>query len=343
MEAGSRGRKAVCTIGITAGVYLTFRFLLPLVIPFLIAYLGAGLMAPAVRFLEKRLRMRRSLATMIVGILFLAFLGTAGLWLFHKLLEETGRLLQSMGDLETFLYTQLKLFCCEAEQNLGLKPDTIYLAAASGIEQLVRTVEEQAMPLVMSNSLPLIKALFEGIAVVFITLISMLMICRDYEKLREKRANMLFAGELEKITGKLSQAFGAYFRTQGILMLITAGICVAGLWILKNPYALLLGLTIGVLDALPFIGTGIIFLPWAAISGIMGDWKLAAGLLLTYGVCYLFRELLEPKLMGKQIGMTSLEMIISMYVGIRLFGLAGVIMGPVGYLVIVELSHTICG
>ncbi len=63
---------------------------------------------------------------------------------------------------------------------------------------------------------------------------------------------------------------------------------------------------------------------------------------MIYGACYLVRELLEPKLMGKQIGMTSLEMIISMYIGIRLFGLAGVILGPVGYLLIVELFHTCC-
>lgn len=342
MEAGSRGRKVVYIIGITAGVYLTFRFLLPLVIPFLIAYLGAGLMAPVVCFLERKLHMKRGFATVIVGLLFFTFLGTAGLWLVHKVAEEAGRLIQNLGNLEEFLYIQLKQFCCKAEENFGLKPDTIYYAASSGISQLVSTVEEQAMPLMMSSSLPIVKALFEGIAVVFITLISMLMICRDYEILQEKRGHMLFAEEIEGMIKKISGAMGAYLKTQGILMLITAGICVAGLFILKNPYALLLGITIGVLDALPFIGTGIIFIPWAVLAGIVGNWKLCTGLLLIYGACYLVRELLEPKLMGKQIGMTSLEMIISMYVGIRLFGLAGVILGPVGYLLIVELFHSLC-
>ncbi len=93
MEAGSRGRKAVYIIGITAGVYLTFRFLLPLVIPFLIAYLGAGLMAPMVHFLQHKLHFNRGFATVIVGLLFFLFLGTAGLWLVHKLAEEAGGVL----------------------------------------------------------------------------------------------------------------------------------------------------------------------------------------------------------------------------------------------------------
>lgn len=342
MENAGRGRKVIYIIGITAGVYLTFRFLLPLVIPFLIAWLGAGLMAPSVRFLEQKLRMKRSIAVVLVGFLFFAFLGTVGLWLVHKLMEEMGGLICSLGNLEEFLNGKLKYFCCEVEKNFGLKPDTIYFAAASGMNQLISTAEEKAMPLVMSNSLPIVKSLFEGIAVIFITLISMLMICRDYDILQEKKGKMMFAKELDGIIRKVSEAMGAYCKTQGILMLLTIIICVAGLFILDNPYAMLLGITIGILDALPFIGTGIIFIPWAALVGIMGNWRLCVGLLLIYGVCYLIRELLEPKLMGKQIGMTSLEMIISMYMGIRLFGLAGVILGPVGYLLIVELFHSIC-
>lgn len=343
MEAGSRGRKVVSIIGITAGVYLTFRFLLPLVIPFLIAWLGAGIMAPAVRILEKKLRMKRSLAVVLVGLLFFSFLGTVGLWLVHKLLEELGSLTCSLGNLEKLLNERLRYFCGEVEGNFGLQPDTLYFAAASGMMRLISTVEEKAMPLVMSNSLPIVKALFEGIAVVFITLISMLMICKDYDILQEKRGQFMFAQELDGILKKVSGAMGAYFKTQGILILITSAISVAGLFVLNNSYALLFGISIGVLDALPFVGTGIIYLPWAVLAGAMGDWRHCVCVLFIYGACYLVRELLEPRLMGKQIGMTSLEMIISMYVGIRLLGLSGVLLGPIGYLMIVELFHSFCG
>lgn len=337
---GSRGKRALYIIGITAGVYLVFRYLLPLVIPFLIAYLGAGIMSPAVNFLEKKLRMKRSIAVVLVGMAFFVFLGTVGLWLARKLLAEIGNLTYGLGNLEIFLNRKLHDICGEVEMNFGLQQGTIYLAAATGMTRIIDTVEEKAMPFVMSSSLPIVTALFEGIAVVFITLVSMLMICRDYDMLEEKRGRMLFAAELDRIVCRISGALGAYLRTQGILIIITAGVSVAGLFVMKNPYALLLGITIGVLDALPFIGTGIIYLPWAVLLGIMGDWKKCVGILVIYGVCYLVRELLEPKLMGKQIGMTSLEMIISMYVGIRLFGLGGVLLGPIGYLVIVEVLYT---
>lgn len=341
MEMGSRGRRAWYLVGITAGVYLVFRYLLPLVIPFLIAYLGAGMMAPAVDFLEKRLRLKRGFAVVLVGLIFFVFLGTAGLWLVRKLMSELGNLTCSLGNLEQYLNEKLHHICGEVETNFGLKQDTIYFAASSGMTSLIDTAREKAMPLVMSNSLPIVKALFEGIAVVFITLVSTLMICRDYTVLQKKRKRMLFAEELDRMIQKITGALGAYLRTQGILMLITAVVSAAGLFILKNPYALLLGISIGVLDALPFIGTGLLYLPWAVILGLMGEWRMCVGILIIYGICYLVRELLEPKLMGKQIGMTSLEMIISMYVGIRLFGLGGVILGPVGYLMIVELSRLV--
>lgn len=325
------------------GVYLTFRYLLPLVIPFLIAYLGAELMAPMVRFLQKKLRMKRSFAAVAVVLIYFVFLTTVGIWIVNKLAAEVSRLIQNLGDVEIFLQDKLKQFCYAAEENFGLKHDTIYFAAASGVSRITTKVEEEAMPLVMSNSLPVVKTLFEWITVVFITLVSMLIMCKDYEALKEKQSRMLYAEEADKIMRKISGAMSAYVKTQGVLMLITMGICVAGLFLLKNPYALLLGITIGFLDALPFVGTGIIFIPWALLTGIMGEWKRCVGLLLIYGLCYLVRELLEPRLMGKQIGMTSLEMMISMYVGIRLFGLAGVILGPMGYLLIVELFHSFCG
>ena len=61
------------------------------------------------------------------------------------------------------------------------------------------------------------------------------------------------------------------------------------------------------------------------------------GLLIIYLICYFTREFLEPRLMGKQIGISELEMIISMYIGIKLFGLMGVLLGPVGYLLIEDI------
>lgn len=341
MEIGGRGKKVLYIIGITAGVYLSFRYLLPLIIPFLIAYLGASVLAPCVHFLEKRLHLRRSWATILTGLLFLGILGTVGIWLMNRLLEQAGAFLSGFSTWEPMLSDTLYNICCQAEKNFGMEPETIYYAAKSGIQKLSDNVEEQAMPLVMSSSLPIVKWVFETVAVIFITLISMLFICKDYEVLKERQSRMMFAEEMGVIGKKMSQALGAYVKTQGIIMVFTALVCTAGLFILKNPYALLLGVVIGAMDALPLIGTGLIFIPWIIIVFLMGNWKMGAGLVIIYAICYLLRELLEPRLMGRQIGMTSLEMIISIYIGLKLFGIGGVVLGPVGYLLIVEIMGQI--
>ena len=105
----------------------------------------------------------------------------------------------------------------------------------------------------------------------------------------------------------------------------------------------MLGIVIGILDALPFLGTGTILLPWAVVLLIRGEYWLALG----YGVLFLVtntaRDLLEPRLIGKRIGIYPFVMALSVYVGLCLFGPTGVFTGPVGLVLIMEICREIMG
>ena len=107
---------------------------------------------------------------------------------------------------------------------------------------------------------------------------------------------------------------------------------------MKNPYAVLLGVLIGLLDALPLFGTGTIFIPRIIICVLSRSYLQAAGLAVIYVPCYFGREFLEARLMGNGIGITSLESLISIYAGFYLFGILGFLLGPVGYLITKELT-----
>lgn len=97
------------------------------------------------------------------------------------------------------------------------------------------------------------------------------------------------------------------------------------------------GCGIGILDALPVLGAGTVLIPWGVALLFQKAWKKAAVIFGIYVVCYFLRQISEARLMGKQVGLSPLGSLVSMYVGLKLFGLSGLILGPVGVLLIGDL------
>jgi predicted PurR-regulated permease PerM len=96
-----------------------------------------------------------------------------------------------------------------------------------------------------------------------------------------------------------------------------------------NDYAILLAIGIALLDAFPVLGSGMVLVPWAVLSVIGGRYYDAAIVTTLFCVVTFLREILEPRLIGKEVGIKPLYLIISVYAGIELFGIGGVILGPV--------------
>jgi len=113
------------------------------------------------------------------------------------------------------------------------------------------------------------------------------------------------------------------------------------LTLLGNRYAVLLGIGIAIVDALPILGSAMIYIPWAIASLINGDILTAAILFSTFLICQVIREILEPKLIGNRIGIKPLYTLMSMFVGLKLFSIAGFFLGPIGLLIIITVYKVI--
>ena len=129
-------------------------------------------------------------------------------------------------------------------------------------------------------------------------------------------------------------------KTQLIIMVSVATICTVGFLFVKREYALLLGIGVAVLDAFPVLGSGLVLVPWAVICLLKGSYVQVAVLVVMYLLCVLVREGLEPKLLGNRIGIPPLYTLMAVYVGVELFGLLGVILGPFGLVIIRAVSDT---
>jgi sporulation integral membrane protein YtvI len=174
-----------------------------------------------------------------------------------------------------------------------------------------------------------------------IVFVAAVLIVKDLPSFHKRYEHNDFYKDMHKVTEKLSDAGIAYLRSQLIIMMIVAVICVLGLTLIKNDYAVLLGLGIAIMDALPILGSGIIFIPWAIIMLMNGNIFTAAILVTTYLLCQIIREVLEPKLIGNSIGIKPIFTLIAMYVGVKLFSIAGFFLGPIGLVIIITIYKVI--
>jgi len=109
------------------------------------------------------------------------------------------------------------------------------------------------------------------------------------------------------------------------------------LWILKVDYPVVIGFITGLVDALPIFGTGIILIPWAVFSFLKRDIFLGIGLVILQVIVFLVRELAEPKLMSTHLGLHPILSLISLYIGLKYFGVLGAIITPVLMIIPVRL------
>ncbi|MBQ9766324.1 MAG: sporulation integral membrane protein YtvI [Lachnospiraceae bacterium] len=330
-------RVCIFAIGMSLLLYLLFRYIFPVVLPFALAFLYALLISPIVRLLSDKLGMRRGVATglaMIISVLLLILFGN---WVLSNLLVQLRNFIENYSYYEELLLGQIDAICENVGKILHLKENLMGDIVKDNLRVIGAEIEGRLVSLFMDNSVSFLKGLVSLVAGAIVLFIATFLISKDWKKIHASARQSLFANEIELITNKLSSVGSAYVKTQLLLMIITVTICVAGFTVQKNPYSLLLGVIIGLFDALPLVGSGLFFIPWIISVLLMGNYLYALGLAIIYLLCYFVREFLEPKLMGHNVGASSLEMLMSMFIGLKLFGFMGLFFGPVGYILLKEL------
>lgn len=324
-------------IGITLTVYVCFRYLLPVFLPILVAWLLAALLHRPVRWLKTKFRIPMTFSAVAGILLLLSAVGTGGFFLLRTLLNQLIGLIRQFPTYQLALTERYQHFCTGCDRFLRLDVGASQLFLDAQLEQVVNHIQTSVLPSITEQTLRLALGTAEAFALIVIILVVAILLVKDLDRYRERFCASTFAPVLLPVTDRLRYSAVAYLRTQGIIMLITAVLCTLGLVLIKNPYALLLGLAIALLDALPVLGSGMILLPWSIVLFFQKNYIPGAILLTVFVLCVILREFLEPKLLGKGIGIRPLYTLISMYLGIRIFGVAGFILGPIGLVIIKSL------
>lgn len=343
VQPNKKLKKILFILGITGAVYVCFQYLLPLVIPFLLAYGIALLLRPSAGWIagKCRVQVRGKCYGLPIGIAgaaeLMVFMFLLGIGIYiggQKLYAEAGMLIQQIPLWIESLDLWLTKFCHTLETVLNLKANCLVVLAQDMLRSLVTSTKNAAMPYLVVNSMTVFRWFVQITVVWVILLIAVMLSLQEMETWKQRREKSVFRQEFAMISRRLSIVCNAYLKTQGAIILLTMTICMIGFGLMGNPYYILAGIGTGILDALPIFGTGTILIPWALCLIIGGNWGKGAAVMGLYIICYLLRQILEAKMMGDKVGLSPLETLISMYVGLQLFGLLGFLLGPIGLLLI---------
>ena len=322
---------------IAALAYVVLRYALPMLAPFVIGAAIAYLLRFPIRFLHRKAKLPYKGAAILVVLLFFGLIGTA---LVLAGVKAINWLVDAINLLPTMYTTHALPFFAEVTQNLekifiDLDPDTL-----STLENLAQKALDSAGNLISSLSGTAVSAL-SGAAVsipgLFIKLvlliISTFFIAIDYETIKaflvrqldEKTHNLLW-----EIKNYVGGTLWVCIRSYAIIMTLTFVELSIGLSIVKIDHAVIVALLIAIFDILPVLGTGGIMIPWTVLTAIQGDFRLSLGLLIIYIVITIIRNIIEPKIVGGQLGLHPVVTLSSMFAGAQLFGVIGLFGFPIG-------------
>ncbi|MBP2243106.1 sporulation integral membrane protein YtvI [Cytobacillus eiseniae] len=340
-------------IGFVIALLLSLFYLSKVTYPFIIGFAIAFLINPLVNLLEKKGRMPRALSVLVsIIILIGVFAGLITLLIVEIVSGADyisrvvpGHLNTLITYIEEFfaaqiipLYNQLASLFNNLETG---QRDTIVTNIQNVGSQIGTTIG--AFIQNFFGKIPNIISWFPNAATVLIfSLLATFFISKDWYRLSAFGSKFIpkQARESSKtVFSDLKKALFGFVKAQATLISITTVIILIGLLVLRVDYAITIALITGIVDIIPYLGTGLIFVPWIIYEAVAGELSMAIGLGILYLIVLVQRQVMEPKILSSNIGMDPLATLVALFVGFKLIGLLGLIIGPVTLVLITTLHR----
>ncbi len=321
--------------GTVLGVLLFFKSIL-YIAPFIIAFALSSLMEPLIKFLMKKVKLNRKASALISLLLVMLIIGLVLAFLISRIYQEALSLSEIIPEYSRNIYFNVKEYISRASEIYLRLPEE----ATKSVEGMVANLTSNVSEIGGSFAKRLFNTAIsipQAIIFVIITMLSTFFMAADREKIYDYiklSIPEVWVNNVITIKDDMFAALFGYIRAQLILMSITFVELSIGFAIIGVKQNILLGLLISIIDALPILGTGGVLIPWAIYNFITGDIRMGISLIILYGVVLVVRQLIEPKVLGQQIGLHPLVTLLSMYLGLRIFGYIGMIIGPITILLL---------
>ncbi len=315
--------------------------LLSFFLPFLIGWIVSLIANPLVHFLEKKIKLRRKHSSAIIIVTAIIFIiGTSAL-LITALVKEATELSNELPAIIESMKLQLNEINKYIQKFTSALPESVQNVmnnVVSDLGESVTSYMDNRQATSIDSAKNIVGNIAEGFLMIIITILSAYFFTAERNNLAaglRKRLPESAVNYWRLIYSNFASAFGGYFKAQFKIMLVLTVIMFIGFEILRINYSFLAALGIALLDVLPVFGTGAILWPWAIYDVLSGQYVRAIGLVVIYLICQVVKQLLQPKMVGDSIGLNPLATLLFMFIGYRLYGVFGMIIGiPIGMVLV---------
>ena len=327
-------RKILRLAAVLAAIWLGVKYLLPIFLPFLMGALLALAAEPVVGFASKKCRLPRALASglgvSLTLVLFVAVLSMLG----ALAVKELGQLAGAVpGVVDTvqggmgLLQDWMVGLTAQMPERIGNYMSAQVLDFFDGGRLLLNQVM-QRLPGLLSSVLSWLP---DGLLGLGTGIVAGFMISARFPRIKSAIDRRLPASWQEKylpMLRRVRSAVAGWLKAQGKLAGVTWALVTVGFLLLRISYAPLWAALVALVDAVPLLGTGTVLIPWALVEVLRGNYFMAAGLTGIYVATAVTRAVLEPRLVGRQLGLDPLVTLLALYTGYQIWGILGMIAAP---------------
>lgn len=322
--------------------YFVIKYSFIYLYPFIIAIVCSIILHPFVRLLENGLKFPRSLATLVVlsSFLFISTLFIAIIVneLIHGTTFLAAKIPAHFQDIlalcEEIFYSKILPLYDKLAALVNSLDSSQQHAINENLEKIINQFTASSTMMIKVFLLKIPEALSilpSSLTIITVTLFATFLVTKDWYQLKKMAGTtlpFLKTPIVKNVFKHIKTSMIGFLRAQIILIFLTASSVYVGLIILDVKYALTIAILAALLDLLPYIGTGVIFIPWIGYSFITANYSMTIQLSVLYMAIIIVRQIVEPKLLSASIGLNPLATLLMMFVGLNLWGVMGLFISP---------------
>ncbi|MBS4203909.1 sporulation integral membrane protein YtvI [Lederbergia citrea] len=330
--SGFLKKKYLISILLIILIVLVMFYILPVSVPLIVAFITALMLDPLTKIVQAKFKLKRQLSIIIVFTLFTLLLGSGIFFIVTKVIGEGIKLIE---DTPIYINNLTDMWHSYEEhfQNAAKDfPEEVVTAFTEEANNLFETFKTSLKQYVNIEKISAFLSYIPNYLVSFLVyLIALFMFMIDLPRIRSSIYEYMTEKTSEKVsfmTSRLSSVVFGFFKAQFFVSIIIMIAAFIGLILIAPKVAIVMTLIIWIIDLIPIIGSIVILAPWSLYHLLTGNIALGTKLAILAVILLIIRRTVEPKVMGTHMGLSPLSTLISMYLGLKLLGVLGLILGP---------------
>lgn len=334
-------KKVVILMLCIIAIILFFKYLFALCWPLIIALGIVSCFYDRLWRLEQKTGISRVFLItvfVIVGVVMMIAIAIGLLYAFSQIcVTHIGNIME----IEDTCMCEIDEICKGISNICGIKFNDMINLIHKGLSQTGIRYTETVLPQILKRGISSFKVIASFIAVLMITGILIILLMREYGEWR----NFIYQRDIFlpvcRILKRLKRLLKEYAKAELIIMLIISGVVGIGMSLIGVEHSVFIAFLTGFLDMLPFIGTGLVLFPIGLWLFLKAEYVSVVIVSIIYIICVIIRQYMEPKLIGHGTQVSAVGILIAIFMGIKLYGVIGVLFGPFTLMICIECYREI--